>query len=86
MVPLAIEVFPLHLQRRAIGAFLERVPWVEGIIGVAHRDDESFVVKRDAVRRVHIRVGRDQRRLGVEDQAIEVENERADHGRGMTND
>jgi hypothetical protein len=45
-----------------------------------HGADKQRFVEGHAARRVDIRVRTDERGLGVEDQAVEIKNERSEHG------
>jgi hypothetical protein len=62
------------------GLWPEGEPWVEGVVDVADSAEEERFVKEDAVGRVHVGVGADEGGLGIEDEAVEVEDKGADHG------
>src|ERR1017187_5360055 len=79
-VALAVAGPALGLERGTVGAFFEGMPRIEGIVGVADRAEKEIVIECHAVRGMHVGVGADERRLGVEHQAGEIKDERADHG------
>jgi len=74
-VELPVALPPLGLQGRPVSPFFERMPWVEGKVGVPDAPEELRPVKRDPVGRVDVRVGVYHGRLGVENQAVEVKNQ-----------
>src|SRR5688500_9892773 len=69
----------IQFQRRSIGVLTEAVPRIERVVGVAHTPKKQPAIKRHAMARVNLSVGVDQWRFGVEDETIEIKNERADH-------
>lgn len=70
----------LELEGRAIGAWAETVPRIERVVGVADAADEKRFVEGHAMGEVNEAVGFDERPLGVDDEAVEVEDEGANHG------
>ena len=73
---------PLHLERRPIRMRAEAAPGIEGILGMTDVVDERGAIKRDAVRLVDGGEGIDERGFGVDDQAVKIEDERANHTAG----
>lgn len=68
-----VERPPLGLERGAVRARPERPPGVEGVVRVADASHEQVPVEGDAAGAVHVAVRVDQRRLGVEDQSVKIE-------------
>src|SRR5690348_10273040 len=58
----------------------EPVPGIERVIGLSDTANKRRPVKGHAVRSVDLGIGIDQRCFSVEDQSVEIENERANHG------
>ena len=73
-------VLTLGLEFRVDRARSKGGPGIKFEINMPHGADKQRFVEGHAVRRVHIRVRTDQRGLGVENQAVEIKNERAEHG------
>jgi hypothetical protein len=74
------SVLALGLELGVDRAWTKGGPRIEFEINVPHRADKQRFVEGHAARRVNIRVRTDERGLGVEDQAVEIKNERAKHG------
>lgn len=68
-----------QLERGPIGVLAEPVPRIERVIGVPHAPEKQRPIERHAVSHVHFTIRVDQRRFGVENQPIEIENDRANH-------
>lgn len=80
LVELFVDRSAFGFQLHAVGPLFERMPGVEGIVRVADAAQEEIPVERDGMAPVNGRVGIDQRRFGVDDEAVEVEDESAQHG------
>ena len=76
----AVALAPGRFQGDPVGAFFKGVPRVKGVVGVADRAEKLSFVERHAVRGVDIGVGTNQGGLGIENEAVEVEDEGTDHG------
>ena len=57
------------------------MPRFGGVVGLAGAAEEAFAVEGAAVAGVHQAAGGDERSFGVEDEAVEVEDEGADHAK-----
>ena len=68
----------LFLKCVAVEVTRELVPRIEGEFVMADRAEKFSVIERNAVRGVHVGVGRDEGGFGVEDEAVEVEDEGAE--------
>ena len=75
----AVAFVALRLERGLVGAGAEGTPRVEGEIDVPDRVEKFATIEGLPVCRMHVAVGVDERRLRVEDQPVEIENERANH-------
>lgn len=60
-------------------------PRIEGVVGVTDGAEKARLIKGHAVGGVHVGVGADEGRLGVENETVEIENERANHGDALRN-
>jgi hypothetical protein len=82
LVARLVEGPPLGLELLPVRARPECAPGVESVVGVADAPREEGPVEGDAVCLVDVAVGVDERRLGVQDQSVEIEYEGPDHCAG----
>jgi len=73
-------VLAFGLESDAVVVSSEVGPRIKGEIGMPDGPEETRMVEGHAVGVVNIGVGADEGGLGVEDKAVEIENESADHG------
>ena len=74
-----VEFTALNFQGDPVGVAGKGVQRIEGVGAVADRAQEELAVKGHAVFAVHLGVSRDDGGLGVEDEAVEVEDEGLNH-------
>lgn len=70
----------LGFERDAVMGGGEIGPRLERVVGVADGAQEARIIERHAMGFVNIGVGANEGGLGVEDKAVEIENESTDHG------
>ena len=74
-----VVLVTLLLERSFVGAGAERAPRVKCVIVAANCLNKFRSIERLAMRGVDVAVGVNERRLGVEDEAVEIKNECANH-------